>query len=894
MSDVLDRLKAALVDRYAMERELGRGGMATVYLAEDLKHKRKVAVKVLHPELTAVVGPERFVGEIRILAKLSHPHILPLHDSGQADSFLYYVMPYVEGESLRGRLSRETHLPIHEAVSIARQMASALDYAHRHDVIHRDIKPENVMMQGGEAMVADFGIALAVEAAGGQRITETGLSLGTPEYMSPEQATGERNIDARSDLYSLGIVLYEMLGGSTPYSGPTVQAIIAKVLTDQLPNLRSIRDTVPEALEHAVRKSLAKLPADRFGSAAELNDALAAVGNVSAIRRVVQPVKVAKATGRIAWPKVVPWLVAGVSVLIAGWSLTRSAGPSEDLPVRMTAGLPTGLRLAGDPSPPMTVSPDNRSLVYVAHSGGQTQLYVRSLDSFGSRPLAGTQGATAPFFSPDGNWVGFFAEGQIKRTGLTGGAPLIVAEAPWSGSYGFAASWGTNDDIVFAVGLGEGLRRVAAQGGDVPDLITTPNSGQGEVGHAWPQVLDDGRILFTVIKNGSRDVALLSSDHTSSETVFRGSDRTAGAQYLPTGHLLYEQAGALFAVPLRLDGSGQTASSMSILDSVYSYGSGLAYFATSRGGTLAYAQGAAVAVDNALVWVDRDGNETPLESDPGQYLYPRISPDGQRVAVGIQTGGSRNIWVFDVITGSRSLITREGVNSDGIWTPDGRSITFASNRAGPWDLYIKASDGSGSARRILGRPLSQYPHSWSSDSRWLTFYELSPTAARDVWVLSVEGDSAVTSLLTTTANERAPLISPDGQYMAYVSDESGRNEVYVQPFPDLGSKWTISVEGGTEPIWSSDGTELFYRRGDQLMVVDIQTTPTFTPGQRRVLFEGRYDVASVSSGSLTYDVSPDGQRFVMVRRNEESVPRQLHVVLNWFSELERQLSGESP
>src|SRR6059058_2417901 len=434
MADVRERLEAALAEHFAIERQIGAGGMATVYLARDLKHDRAVALKVLRPELAAVLGIERFLSEIRVTAHLQHPHILPLFDSGQAGGLIYYVMPYVEGESLRHRLEREKQLPIEEALRLAGSVASALDYAQRDGVIHRDIKPENVLFQDGQAVVADFGIALALAAAGGSRLTETGLSLGTPQYMSPEQATGDRLIDARSDIYSLASVLYEMLAGEPPHTGPTVQSVIAKIVTDRPRPLRQLRESVPSHVEAAVLKALAKVPADRFQTAAQFVDALArpSWGGVLA---TTAPDVAAPAPGRLgrrAVRDVVPWAAAGLATGLALWVWLRPRPEPPARPVaRFTLVLPANAPVSDFAAgPTVALSPDGSRIIYVSSVSTGNQLFSRRLDQLEPVSLAGTQNARNPFFSPDGRWVAYFSGSKLYKLPLGGGPAAVVADVP--------------------------------------------------------------------------------------------------------------------------------------------------------------------------------------------------------------------------------------------------------------------------------------------------------------------------------------------------------------------------------------------------------------------------------------------------------------------------------
>src|SRR2546422_845992 len=521
MPDPLAALLASLAQHYTIEREAGVGGMATVYVARDLKHDRHVALKVLNPELAALLGIERFLSEIRVTAHLQHPHILPLFDSGQAAGLIYYVMPHVEGESLRQRLAREKQLPLETAIEITRAVASALDYAHRHGVIHRDIKPENILFQDGQAVVADFGIALALSAAGGSRLTETGLSLGTPQYMSPEQATGDRALDARSDIYSLAAVLYEMLAGEPPHTGPTVQSVIAKVVTDRPRPLRQLRESVPPHVEAAVLKALAKLPADRFQTAAQFVEALARPGWSGVSPAVADSSAAApERLGRRAVRDVAPWVVAGLATSLALWVSVRPRPEPPARPVaRFTLVLPPSAPMSDFAAgPSVALSPDGSRIIYVSSTSTGNQLFSRRLDELEPLSLPGTQNARNPFFSPDGRWVAYFSGSRLYRLPLGGGAAAVVADVP---GLAFGATWGTTDTIVFR--SDKGLMAVSAAGGE-PRLLLPVDTGRSET-YLFPHYLPDAKVLLLQVRT-------------------KGVDRL-GALSIATGKLTrFEQAGS--------------------------------------------------------------------------------------------------------------------------------------------------------------------------------------------------------------------------------------------------------------------------------------------------------------------------------------------------------------
>ncbi len=893
MTDQLDRLKAALTDRYAIGEEIGSGGMATVFLAEDLKHHRNVAVKVLRPELAAVIGAERFLNEISVTAHLQHPHILPLFDSGigidrsgdQAVEFLYYVMPFVEGESLRHRLSREKQLPIDDAVRIALEVASALDYAHRHGVIHRDIKPGNILLHDGRALVADFGIALAVQAAGGNRITETGLSLGTPEYMSPEQATGDRELDARSDVYSLGAVLYEMLSGEPPHTGATVQAVIAKVVTDRPRAVRELRTTTPVHVEATLGKALAKLPADRCPSAAHFiellerpelaTDGIAASG----AGRAASP---SPTWLRWAVPVLLAW--AGAASLLALWPADRT--PSRALLSRWALEVPDSLWIGttwGWWDHPIAISPDGTRIAFIARGAGEDRLFVRSIDEIGAVEITRSEGASSPFFSPDGQWVGFFAGGKLKKVSLPRGLPIEVTDVP---GVSLGGSWGTNDTIVYAEG-DRGLLRVSASGGRAEQILAFDPGNWV----ASPEVIRDGSaVLVTLRTERGPYVGVLrlpSGELTTLEELGTG----AGARYASPGYILFAQAGVLRAVRFDETALQVRGPSVAVRDTV-ALSDGHPLYAVSDGGTLVYVP--ATEGDRRLLWVDRTGRSGVISERTAGYFRPRLSPDGKRVLVNITNESGGDLWLLDLERGSLEPLLPDapsGIMSDAVWTPDGRRVTYyhfvRRGDSTMMGIVEVRADRIGGTDMLLPRE-DHYPHSWSPDGGVVAVYAINadPEFKRDILLLDRSGN--LTTLFATRANERSPAFSPDGRWLAYVSDESGRDEVYVIAYPSLNGKTRISLEGGRVPQWRRDGGELFYRNGDRMMAVSVQLGNELRHGMPALLFEEDYWSEPILTGSHDYDVSLDGQRFLMISASQQ---HRLNVVLNWVQGLNEDADG---
>ena len=897
MTENTARLSTALADRYKIERHLGEGGMATVYLAHDLKHDRPVAVKVLRPELAAVLGADRFIQEIKTTANLQHPHILPLFDSGEDDGFLYYVMPYVEGESLRDKLNRDKQLGIEETIEIAKGVAAALDYAHRQGVIHRDIKPENILIHDGQPVVADFGIALAVTTVGGTRLTETGLSLGTPQYMSPEQATGERDVTAKSDVYSLGAVVYEMLVGDPPHTGNTVQAIIAKVVSAEPQPISDVRHNAPRNVDAAVQKALAKVPADRFTSAQEF---IAALGNEHF--RYGEPATSGAGAAVGPWKSltVVGWSLAAIFAIGFGSLLLR---PDPPRPViRVSVLLPEGQAfhpILGN----FDLSSDGSLIVYRGTDDqGQPQLWARRLDALDATPIPNTGGADGPAISPDGLEVAFSVGSSIRVVSLQGGLSRTLTELAFAYGGG-TPRWSPDGAWVYYRDSSRGLSRVPSDDvGELPQVITSGATGGGSSNHLWPDPLPGGRSV--VYQAGPIIQAV---DLETGEI----KDVTGGGypRYIPTGHLLFVEADGsrLFAAPFDIDRLELTGPAAPAAENLLQHSSDWQFFAVSNTGTLLYRTGSERG-RVAPVWVERDG--TDREIDPG-WTVPAdpvfsslaLSPDGTRLALSIMDSDTRlafstmdlegavDVWVKRLDMGVPSRLTFEGVNFRATWSPDGQSLTFASNRAGKMDLWTKSADGVGTAELVLDRGLFTWDAYYSPNGTWLVFQShFTSLGLGDIYRWRLDGDSDPEPFVATEFVEHSPAFSPRVRWLAYVSNESGREEIFVRSFPDGLSVAQVSTDGGTEPLWAHSGRELFYRNAaDELVAVQVGVGPPFTHGRHNVLFSIA-DYLSVD-GLRMYAVSPDDQRFVMLRIEDAEADSELILVENFFEELKAKVGN---
>ncbi len=925
MPDIAEHLARGLADRYRIERQLGEGGMATVYLAEDLKHGRKVALKVLRPELAAVLGADRFVQEIKTTAQLQHPHILPLYDSGSTISgdggpgFLYYVMPYIQGENLREKLDRDQQLGIDEAVTIATEVADALQYAHEQGVVHRDTKPENILLSNGRAIVADFGIALAVSAAAGGRMTETGVSVGTPHYMSPEQATAEKHITNRSDIYSLGCVLYEMLTGEPPHTGSSAQMIIMKIVVDVARPVRELRKSVPPNVSAAVSTALEKLQADRFESAKAFAEALrnpSFTGRVTAGRSAAVP---GVASRRLALPALVAVAALAMALAAWGWSRPRHApGSVARYPTTLGApGVLDGLTFGTEAA----LSPDGTVLVFRSPLTGRGQLYIKRRDESAARPLAGTEGGSGPFFSPDGSSIGFTANGQLRKIPSTGGTSLMLEDSVNS-NYNRGA-WLDDGSIVYYDATTRTLRRLGA-GQAKSKIIVSRTALEGRF--PWiPTPLPDSRgVLFTAhltlcvgpVSCRPSRVYVYDAKKDSTRMLFEDA---IGAWYSPTGHVLYlTSGGTLMAAPWDNSALVATGPAVAVMDGIQAPG-----FLIANDGTAYYTAGRSEftpgpAPNATVVWVSRSGQIEPVDSSwqvntgggyNGEFAVDwglALSPDGRRIALTMLTDLGRDIWVKQLPKGPASRLTlHPGEDRSPSWTPDGKAITFLSDRPVPgqttreakpkFTVWEQPADGTGEARLVWASE-SATDATWSPDRRWMLIGASASTGtATHGEILGVQPgvDSVARKLVATGYDERGARLSPDGRWLAYVSNEQGTHEVFVRPFPDVnGGKWQVSSGGGSPPIWSHSGRELFYVANGKMYVVKINPGSSFSAESPRVQFTIPELVRAGSMASGTFAITPDDQRFLMVRDNnwlDMAGTPTLVVVQHFFDELRAKL-----
>ncbi len=866
-----------------MDREIGEGGMATVFLATDVRHERRVAIKVLHPELSAMLGPERFLSEIKLTASLQHPHILPLFDSGVADGLLYYVMTFVEGETLRRRLERERQLPVSNAVRLATEIADALAYAHERGIVHRDIKPENVLLQSGRAVVADFGIALAVQHAGGTRMTQTGLSLGTPQYMAPEQAMGERNVDARADIYALGAMTYEMLAGEPPFTGPTAQVIVARVMTERARPLRTVRDTVPGAVESAVATALEKLPADRFESAALFAQALVESPSTGLHTGVSSVSALARPAERRMAP--IAALAAVVGAAIGGgaiWAYRTPADAVPPLPLHVEVMPPDSVALRVLCCGQMfAISPDGRWLLFQGSPSADTSdggparevfLYLRDLTALNTRRLPGTANATSMFFSPKGDEIGFVANRQLWRLPLSGGDPQLIAGVP-EGFVG-GGSWSEDGDITLAVS--GNMLHVSANGGTLTPLFPPDSTG---VQFGGPQRWSRQQVLLYTSSSLEQapQVHWRSLATGASHVVAEG----ATPMYVTAQRalLLVRGDGALVQYPFDLASGDTTGPGVVLANRIERRSPVLLHgeYAVSSTGTLVLVKRQISTSTRGLSFVDLRRDAAPVPSvSPifSLFYFLQFDSSARRLLVtGVGPSGNPEPYVFDMQRGALTRVPIEGRLRAIGWTHGGDSILYA---AGGDKLYSRAIDGSGVSTPALEMRGWTATGALSTWGPWLAFSSVQGSEKRRIGVAHRDSMGAVRWIGQQNTVERDPAISPDGQWLAYASNENGRDEVFVTSFPTPGGRFLISLGGGSNPTWGRDTRTLYFEQRNQIMAASFEAGQPPTIGSPRVLY--RRDPWGLAA------VSPDGQLLVFADVAREGAPVALTLQLHALRE----------
>jgi eukaryotic-like serine/threonine-protein kinase len=888
---------------YEIESAIGAGGMGDVYRARDTRLDRTVAIKVLSSQLTANADLKaRFEREARAISALNHPHVCTLYDVGHQDGVDFLVMEYLEGESLADRLARGA-LPLEQLLKIAIEIADALEKAHRMGIIHRDLKPGNIMLTKGGAKLLDFGLAkplgLGGTAASGPAsvftsaitrsspaspLSSAGSIMGTVQYMAPEQIEG-KEADARSDIFGFGLVLYEMATGKRAFEGKTQASVVASILALDPPPIESLQPMTPPALSRLVRSCLAKDPEDRYQTIHDVKLRLLEIAEGgSALPATAASASGLTARSRIAWAATLAALIIAIAAA-AYFGYVQS----RPRPVTRSYVLPpekATFAISGLPTSPPVISPDGTRLAFVARANGRTMLYVRPVNSLTAQPLAGAEGGLFPFWSPDSRYLGFFADNKLKRIDANGGPPQTLANA----AFARGGAWGKQDVIVFSGVGAEYLMKVPAAGG-TPEPATRLDAASSENSHRWPFFLPDGKhFLFWVrAANGrNRDGIYVGSlDSLDHKLVLRNS--TAGI-YVLSGHVLFTRDQDLMAQPFSTRTLATTGDAVPIAEHLMvSPFFALAMFSASDNGELVYQIGEG-GNSGALAWFDRTGKQLGTVGEPGRFGWPALSPDGTHLAVQIAgPTGNYDIWVFDLRRGTKTKLTFDpGDEITPVWTPDGKKIIFSSDRKGVSHIYAKPADGSGSEETVLEtNGLIEAAYSISPDGRYLVYHRTDPSAKTgvDIWVLPLVGAHKPFPIAATEFIEVDPGVSPDGKWLAYLTNETGRVEVYVTPFPGGGPKWQVSTSGGASPRWRRDGKELFFLGLDNLLMgVDVRPVGA---SMERGVPHALFPTTAAIGPQGPYTVGLDGKHFLINTINLQQGSDALTLVTNWTAELKK-------
>ncbi len=876
-----------LLSHYRITGKLGRGGMGEVYRADDTNLSRNVAIKVLPDEFAQDAERlARFQREAQALASLSHPNIATLYDLEESDRKRFIVMELVEGQTLAQRL-QEGPIPVEEALEVCGQIAEGLEAAHEKGVVHRDLKPANVMITpGGKVKILDFGLALAdQEQPSGAGETQTlltrpGVVLGTTAYMSPEQAKGKPS-GKRADIWAFGCILYECLTGRRAFDGETDTDCLASIIEGE-PDWEILPAATPSKIKDLLHRCLHKDPGGRQH---DIGDARIEIAEAAQARSV--PVAVRRPARVWILAAFLGGLVLAAAAALIAWHLRQAPSP----PIVRSVVKIESQHWLGEAERPdrtaMAFSSEGQFLVYNAipeNPGSQEkpQIYFRKMDQGNATPIAGTQGGICAFLSPDDQWIGFWEGHKLKKVPVGGGVPTTLCDA----TSPFGADWGQDNTIVFSPAVNLGLSRISREGGK-PEILTVPDKSRGEYGHRFPHFLPNGRgVLFTVrplLYGREPSLALLDLRTQKWQVVM---ENAADGRYLRTGHLVFLREGTLMGVAFDLDRLQVKGQPVPVVANVMEAPSDAGQYSVSNSGYLAYVPGGIVPDrKDSLARLDQNGNVQPVADLRTSILGPRFSPDGQRIAY--QTmGKAQRVWIYDLNRGVASQLTAEGQVGFIAWTPDGKRLVFGWSNSGPENLYWQPVDGSSPMERLAASDNFQSPGSFSPDGTTLAFVELHPENGWDILLLDMKS-RRITPFLNSQFAEIFPEISPDGRWLAYASNESGRREVWVRPFPGPGSRWQISTQGGDEPIWGKDGTQLFYRQADQVWVADVRSEGKFSAGKPRLLFEQR----GFGGGFYirSWDLWPDGRGFLMVKLEEKKLQPTTEMILvqNWFDELRR-------
>jgi eukaryotic-like serine/threonine-protein kinase len=861
---------------YEIIEAAGSGGMGDVYRAHDVRLDRDVAVKTIKGPFT-----ERFEREARAISALNHPNICTLHDVGQHEGSGFLVMEYIEGKPIAGPL------PVEQAIAYGIQICDALHAAHRKGIVHRDLKPANILVTKQSLKLLDFGLAkleasaasgafnasTAVEQATVAALTGAHIVVGTPQYMAPEQIEA-RDVDARTDIFAFGCVLYELLTGHRAFDGQTSSSVMAAVLATKPRPIEELMPLTPPALERIVSRCLAKDPEDRWQSARDVAAELQWVAQGGS--KVGLPAVV---SGRRRTREHAAWAACGVAALAAaGFAVAwMRRAPEPAAVMRFPLVLPASVQNVSPPA----ISPDGRNIVFAADSDGKRMIWIRPMDALDARPMPGTEGVQRPFWSPDSRFVGFVAGDKLKKVDIAGGPPQTICDTPVNSSDG---SWSEAGVILFDARATDPLMRVSAGGGIPQPVVFEQGKDKGTPGTGWPEFLPDGKhFLYTIVDPASPEM-MLAVGNIDAPMVKPLFNTTTRVQFASPGYLLFVRDRTLVAQRFDLESQSLQGEPVPVGEGLGTDDVGLASFSVSKNGILVYRGGELVG--SRLVWVDRTGRETPALNAPADYRDTSLSPDGTRLVYDVVDGSKADLWIRDLSRGVSSRFTFDPADEvDARWSPDGRRVVYTSKAKGPGDLYVKDGSGTRDAEPLLVDKDEKYVSDWSADGRYILITSRSNNPGGwGISALPLDGEKKPIPIVKTQFDELWATFSPDGKYIAYQSNESGRNEIYVQEFPEARNKWQVSTGGGVEAYWRGDGRELFYRSGSSVMSVSMQIGATLTVGTPAPLLRTQF-ATTVSRGR--YRPTPDGQRFLILMPLAREAEQPAAIVLNWTAALNR-------
>jgi serine/threonine protein kinase/WD40 repeat protein len=881
---MIDKIKGKKISHYKILKKIGEGGMGIVYKAEDTKLHRTVALKFLPVEkLGGKQERDRFMREAQASAALNHTNIATVYEIDEHEGQSFIAMEYVEGKNLK-EMIESSPLKLKKAMDIASQTAQGLQAAHDKGVVHRDIKSSNIMVtEKNQVKIMDFGLA---KLAGSSMLTQKGTTLGTAAYMSPEQTRGE-DVDYRTDIWSFGVVLYEMVTGSLPFKGDYEQALIYSIVNETPEPLTALRSRVPMELERIADKCMAKDPDARYQHVNEIPVDLKAIDITSSGSSIIQPVpsKVAPVTKQTSKPKsCFSWIariLLFVFIIYCAWQLWKFSSPE---PIRRVI-INAEIELNFSSNSIGMISPDGKNVVYEGTQNGATMLFLRTMDKFGTIPIQGTEGAHSPFFSYDGKWIGFQSSAGLKKVSVFGGVPIALAQLDAF----FGASWAPNDTIYFAGMISSAesnspLLKISANGGEIKN-VAQPTDSSAFIRYCFPDVLPGGKaLLFTRLQMDCRNpdegiIEVLDLKTGKSHIILEGG---VCARYSSTGHIIAAWSGGLFAVPFNLNKLEVTGPTVPVLDGIFLNKGFIPNYSFSNDGTLIYLSGENGFQKKQLVLLNHNGESQHVFNQLEDFRHLNYSPNAAKLIVSIDRENKNQLWLVEPDKQTLFQFTFDGYNDYPIWTPDGKNITFYSDRNGKKNIYQKALKSHAPAKQLTTGDNKQFPTSWTPDGKTLAFCEDHPDSSSDIWVLKFDKDTTAQPFIATKHKEHQAMFSPDGKWIAYTSNKSGKDEIYVRPFPDTGKDIKISEIGGTDPIWHPTNNKLYFLQRNKLLQVRYLTAPVFKAEKPVELFKMDHTFHN-------YTISSNGDLFVFVVNEQIQPTKNFNVVLNWFEELKQQV-----